>query len=128
MKAITLKPIKYSVPVILIIFAAILYFYKTPIVKQANIQKCPESYAENDIGTTEYRNALIDWTTEFFKTNPKATISDWSIAKSKLWEDNKCISAIERSKMSGEVADLRPWELVDYEVQNTLNKTINSTN
>jgi hypothetical protein len=128
MKAITLKSIKYSVPVILIIFAAILYFYKTPIVKQANIQKCPESYAENDIGTTEYRNALIDWTTEFFKTNPKATISDWSIAKSKLWEDNKCISAIERSKMSGEVVDLKPWELVDYEVQNTLNKTINSTN
>ena len=128
MKAITLKSIKYSVPVILIIFTAILYFYKTPIVKQANIQKCPESYAENDIGTTEYRNALINWTTEFFKTNPKATTSDWSIAKSKLWEDNKCISAIERSKMSGEVTDLRPWELVDYEVQNTLNKTINSTN
>jgi hypothetical protein len=71
---------------------------------------------------------MIDWTSEFFKANPKATISDWSIAKSKLWEDNKCISAIERSKMSGEVADLKPWELVDYEVQNTLNKTINSTN
>jgi hypothetical protein len=128
MKAITLKPIKYSVPVILIIFAAILYFYKTPILKQANTLKCPESYQENEIGTTEYRNAMIDWTSEFFKANPKATISDWSIAKSKLWEDNKCISAIERSKMSGEVADLKPWELVDYEVQNTLNKTINSTN
>jgi uncharacterized protein YxeA len=128
MKAITLKPIKYSVPVILIIFAAILYFYKTPILKQANTLKCPESYQENEIGTTEYRNAMIDWTSEFFKANPKATISDWSIAKSKLWEDNKCISAIERSKMSGEVVDLKPWELVDYEVQNTLNKTINSTN
>ena len=117
-----------TIPVILIVFVSILYFYKTPILKQANTLKCPESYQENEIGTTEYRNALIDWTTEFFKANPKATMSDWSIAKSKLWEDNKCISAIERSKMSGEVADLKPWELVDYEVQNTLNKTINSTN
>lgn len=114
--------------VLILVVVSILYFYKTPIPKQTNTLKCPEAYAESDTGTTEYRNALIDWTTEFFKANPKATISDWSIAKSKLWEDNKCISAIERSKMSGEVADLKPWELVDYEVQNTLNKTINSTN
>ena len=128
MKAITLKTIKYSIPIILITFISIFYLYKSPTIKQTNIYKCPELYTENDIGTTEYRNALIDWTTEFFKANPKATISDWSIAKSKLWEDNKCISAIERSKMSGEVAGLKPWELVDYEVQNTLNKTINSTN
>lgn len=114
--------------VLILVVVSIFYFYKTPIIKQANIPKCPESYAENDIGTTEYRNALIDWTTEFFKENPEATMSDWSIAKTKLWEDNKCISAIERSKMSGEVADLKPWELVDYEVQNTLDKAINSTN
>ena len=126
MRKITPKTKIYILIVFAIALVSIFYIYKTSIVKQANIQKCPESYAESDVGTTEYRNALISWTSQFFKEKPKATISDWSIAKSKLWEDNKCISAIERSKMSGEVADLKPWELVDYEVQSSLDKTINN--
>jgi uncharacterized protein YxeA len=112
--------------IIFTILCVIFYFYKSPTVKQANVYKCPEDYTENDIGTTEYRNALIDWTAEFFTTNPKATISDWTQAKSKVWMDNKCYIAIQRSKMSGNVADLKPWEKVDYEVQNTLDKTTNN--
>ena len=112
--------------IIFIILCAIFYFYKSPTVKQADVYKCPEDYAENDIDTTEYRNALIDWTSSFFKANLKATISDWTQAKSQLWMDNNCDIAIQRSKMSGNVADLKPWEKVDYEVQNTLDKTINN--
>ena len=110
------------IPIILISLCFVLYFQKNLNTHQ----KCPEAYAENDIGTKEYRNALIDWTTEFFKVNPKATISDWSIAKFKLWEDHQCEIAIQRSKMSGDVKDLKQWEKIDYEVQSSLDKTINN--
>lgn len=121
------KKIAYIlIPVILIAFCTFFYFYKSPTVKQIKVYKCPEAYAENEIGTTEYRNKLIDWTSELFKINPNATTSDWSLAKLKLLEDNNCSIAVQRSKMSGEVVNLKPWELVDYEVQSSLNKTINS--
>lgn len=120
MKATTQKTIKYSIPVILIAFVAIFYFYKHPTAKQANTQKCPEDYAENDTGTEEYRNALIEWTKLFFEANPKATMSDWSLAKLKLWQNNNCTIALERSTMSGEVSDLKPWERVDWAVQESL--------
>ena len=104
---------------ILIVICAIFYFQKNSALKPTSIQqfKCPESYTEDDTGTEEYREALVDWTASFFEENPKATISDWSMAKLKLWEDNNCAMALERSKLSGEVADLRPWELEDYTVQ-----------
>ena len=104
--------------VIVIIISTFLYFHATQ--KLNTLTKCPEEYAENDIGTAEYREALSNWTSEFFKANPQATMSDWAIAKLKLWEDNNCVIAIERSKMSGNVADLKPWERVDYEVQNVI--------
>lgn len=108
---------------------AIFYFYKTPAPKLVATQfKCPENYTEDDAGAVKYRNALIDWTTSYFETNPKAVMSDWSMAKSQFWVDNNCIEAIRRSKLSGMVADLKPWEKVDYEVQNALDKAINSTN
>lgn len=121
------RKITYTLIVIIfIILCVIFYFYKSPTVKQANIYKCPENYTENDIGTTEYRKVLIDWTSKFFKANSQATISDWTKAKSRLWMDNNCDIAIQRSKMSGNVAELKQWERVDYEVQSTLDKTINN--
>jgi hypothetical protein len=123
MQKITPKT-KVYILIVFLIAVAFFYFYKNPTVRQVNAQKCPEDYTEEDAGTTEYRNALIDWTSSFFKTNPKATMSDWSIAKSKLWEDNNCKVAIERSKLSGKVLDLKPWELVDYEVQNAISNSV----
>lgn len=127
MKKIITKRRAYIL-IFLLVILAILYFYKNPTVKQVNTLKCPEEYAENDIGTTEYRNALIDWTTSFFEATPKSTMSDWSTAKLKLLEDNKCVIALQRLKMSGKVADLKPWELVDWAVQESLDKAINNTN
>jgi len=112
--------------IILIAIVSIFYIYKTSILKQTSTLKCPEAYTENYIGTKEYRNALIDWTTEFFKANPKATMSDWSTKKMKLWENSKCAIAIQRSKMSGDIKDLKQWEKIDYEVQSSLDKTINN--
>ncbi len=85
-------------------------------------QKCPEAYTEDVVGTTEYRNAITGWTSEFFKDNPKATMADWSKAKTQLWVENNCAVAIQRSKLSGKVSDLKPWERVDYEIQNALDK------
>lgn len=131
MKKITTKTKALILIVILIVFLTIVtifYFHKTPAQQQANIYKCPEAYAEDDAGAKEYRNALIDWTLLFFKANPKATTSDWSLAKLKLWWDNNCVVALERSKLSGKMSDLKKWELVDYEVQNGLDKAINNTN
>jgi hypothetical protein len=127
MKKITNKT-RVSILVFFLIIVALFYFYKHPTVKQDSAYKCPENYTEDDAGTTEYRNALIDWTSEFFKANPKATSSDWSIAKLKLLENNKCVIALQRLKMSGKVVDLKPWELIDYEVQNRLDKAISGTN
>jgi len=128
MQKITQKTKAYIL-IFLLAIIAIFYFYKNPAPKLGlSGFKCPESYTENDAGTEEYRNALIKWTSIFFETHPKATSSDWLIAKSRLWVDNNCLEAIRRSKLSGAVADLKAWERVDYEVQNSLDKTINSTN
>ena len=114
---------------IVIILFVVSYFYRSPAPKLASTNfKCPENYSEDDIGTEEYKDALIKWTSAFFETHPKATSSDWSMAKYQLWVDNSCTVAIERSKLSGKVSGLKKWELVDYEVQNSLDKTINSTN
>ena len=107
--------------VVILITIVISYVYLKVVPKQTFLhQKCPEEYTEDNIGKAEYKEALIKWTSEFFKANPKATMSDWSIAKTKLWATNNCTTAIQRSKMSGKVYDLKPWELVDYEIQNTL--------
>lgn len=102
---------------IIITFGAVLYFYNPASNKYT---KCPDDYADTDAGTAEYRNALIDWTSEYLKANPKATMSDWSKAKLDLWRENNCGEALERLKLSGKVSDLKHWELVDYEVQNVL--------
>ena len=128
MKKITNKTKIYISILLLVVFVIIFYFYKPPTPQQANAYKCPEAYAEDDAGAIEYRNALIDWTLLFFKANPQATTSDWSMAKTQIWEDNNCALALKRSKLSGKVSDLKKWELVDYEVQNALDKAINSTN
>lgn len=129
MQKITPKIKTFIFLIIILIVTTIFYFSKDPAPELAAPQfKCPESYTEDEAGTTEYRNALIDWTTSYFETNPKATMSDWSMAKTQFWMDNSCVAAIERSKLSGQVSDLKKWELVDYEVQNTLEKALNSTN
>lgn len=114
--------------IIFIILYVFFYFRKTPAPQQISAYKCPEAYTEDAAGAVEYRNTLIGWTSNFFKTNSKATTSDWALAKLKLWEDNNCIVAIERSKLSGTVSNLKQWELIDYELQNSLGKAINSTN
>lgn len=115
----------YIYVVIFITLCATFYLYKNRDLKLASIQqfKCPESYTEDNVGTEEYRNALLDWTSVFFAQNPKATMSEWSQAKNKLWQENNCLAAIERSKLSGEVSDLKPWELVDYDIQSTIERT-----
>jgi uncharacterized protein YxeA len=110
--------------VIFITLCTFFYFYKNQVPQQANGYKCPESYTEDDTGTTEYRNALINWTSLFFEANPKATSSDWSTAKLKLLKDNKCVVALQRLKMSGKVTDLKPWEQVDWAVQESLDKAL----
>lgn len=92
------------------------------IVSAPPALKCSESYPENATGTKEYKDALTAWTYEFFESHPQATMSDWSIAKSQFWRDNNCTVAVGRSKMSGKVSDLKPWELVDYALQNALDE------
>jgi len=115
------KIIYILISTILIVICA--YFYFNQIQKSVNPhQKCPEEYTEDNIGTSEYKEVLTKWTSKFFKENPKATMSDWSIAKTQLWIDNNCTIAIQRSKMSGTFSDLKPWEKVDYEIQNALDK------
>ena len=96
-----------------------------PVPEQITHQKCPEDYTEDATGTAEYRNALIDWTNGFFETHPNATMSDWSMARIQLLVDNNCVTAIGRSKLFGKVVDLKPWELVNYEVQNAIQNAIN---
>src|SRR3989338_42920 len=126
MQKITTK--KYVLILIFVLIViAIFYFSKAPAPEIGSARaKCPEDYAETDAGTTEYRNALIDWTSGFFEANPKATMSDWSMAKTQLWRDNNCVVALQRSKMSGKVADLKPWERVDYEAQNAISNAIDA--
>lgn len=116
----------FQVSVIVALLAILFcYFYINKAPKQTLAhQKCPEEYSEDNAGTAEYRNTLADWTNAYLKTHPEATMSDWSKAKSQLWVDNNCTVAIQRSKLSGNVSDLKPWEKVDYEVQTMLDKNI----
>jgi len=125
MQKITLKTTAYIL-IFLLVIVALFYFYKKQASQQANAYKCPESYTEDEAGTTEYKNTLVNWTTSFFEANPKATSSDWSMAKLKLLEDNKCVIALQRSKLSGKVSDLKKWELIDYEVQNAISNAIDT--
>lgn len=105
----------------LVLASGAFYVYKSLPVKQTVVtQKCPEDYAENDIGTAEYKDALVEWTTDFFEAHPEATMSDWSRAKTQFWMDYNCTVALQRLKLSGRVEDLKPYELVDYEIQNAL--------
>ncbi|MFA6609171.1 MAG: hypothetical protein WCT07_04680 [Candidatus Paceibacterota bacterium] len=112
----------FYIAIVSIFFLALNFYLKIP--KPNTHIKCPEEYTEDDIGTAEYKDALSNWTSVFLKTHPEATISEWSEAKSKMWSDNNCLVAIERSKMSGKVADLKPWERVDYAMQNAIQNTI----
>ncbi|MEI6553439.1 MAG: hypothetical protein WCO09_02625 [bacterium] len=111
-----------SISLLIISVLLIGYFYKNRLLPQQTKYKCPETYSEDSTGTVEYRKAIADWTLEFFKENPKATMSDWSIAKGQLWIDNNCTIAIQRSKLSGKVSDLKTWELIDYQIQSALDK------
>lgn len=111
----------FILALIIIIAGSCFYFYTTNTTKEASQQqKCPEDYSENSVGTTEYRSDLINWTEKFFESNPEATMSDWSMAKLDLWQKNDCLVALQRAKGSGEVSGLKAWELVDYEVQQSL--------
>jgi len=104
--------------VVILCAVASFFIYKNSISEKGVVhQKCPEDYAEDDAGTVEYKNDMADWSAEFFKAHPEATVSDWSMARAQLRVDNNCTVAIQRSKMSGEVADLKPYELVDYNMQ-----------
>ncbi len=113
---------------IFVILSVILYLYYSNTFKQriTHIQ-CPESYSENNTSTTEYRDALTNWTLEFFKARPNASVSDWAEAKSRLWEKNNCVIALERSKLSGRVTDLKPWEQVDYSVQTAIQEAMDKS-
>lgn len=115
--------------VLIFVTAWLLFKQNTKTTEQEIVSvpptlKCPESYPENEAGTKEYRDALTAWTSEFFEKHPQASMSDWSMAKSQFWLDNNCTMAIERSKMSGEVSGLKPWELVDYEIQKALDEAL----
>jgi hypothetical protein len=102
------------------------YVYLKVAPKQILVhQKCPEEYTEDNIGTAEYKEELTKRTVEFFKENPNATMSDWSMTKTQLWIDNNCTVALQRSKLLGKVSDLKMWEKVDYEIQNALYRITN---
>ena len=104
------------------------FIYKSSTSEKSLVHfKCPEDYVENDTGTAEYKNAMVDWTSEFFKAHPEATVSDWTMARAQLRIDNNCVIAIQRAKMSGKVADMKPYELVDYNMQIALSKVIETT-
>ncbi len=119
------RKILYISIFILVALGTFFYFYKNSAPEPVSARpRCPESFPENDIGTAEYRNALIDWTSKFFEANPEATMLEWSEAKSQLWKDNNCVIALSRSKLSGKVADLKPWEKVDYALQNAIQSAI----
>ena len=114
--------------VVILCVTAGFFVYKSSTSKQISIhQKCPEDYAENDAGTAEYEKAMLDWTRNYLTIHSEPTVSDWAKAKTQLWSDNNCVVALQRLKLSGKVADLKPYELVDYNMQTALAKAIETT-
>jgi hypothetical protein len=108
------------VAVILCVVVA-FFVYKSSTPKKSFVhQKCPEEYAENDAGIAEYEKVMVAWTLDYLKTHPEATMSDWAKAKTQLWTDNNCVVALQRLKLSGKVADMKPYELIDYDIQNAI--------
>jgi len=61
---------------IVIIIGVIIYSNINQEPTQINAYKCPETYGEDVVGTKEYREDVTDWTSEFFKANPRATMSE----------------------------------------------------
>lgn len=120
-----IRKYKYTILVLgMALIALFMYVNRASLDLFGAYQKCPEDYTEDSVDTEEYKNALTTWTSEFFEINPDAMVSDWLLAKSKLWRDNGCFEALEQLKKSGEVKDLKSWELVDYEVQRGIQNTL----
>ncbi|MFA5932422.1 MAG: hypothetical protein WC793_03550 [Candidatus Paceibacterota bacterium] len=92
MKAITLKTIKYSIPVIFIALA-ILYFHYGPA---PNLSKCPDDYPDTDAGFNEKMADMNKWTNDFYDNHPGATLGDWNKARYQYWIDNRCTEALKR--------------------------------
>jgi len=115
--------------VVVILCAVTGFFvYKSSTSEKSFVYfKCPENYAENDTGTAEYEKATIAWTEDYLRAGPGPTVSGWAMAKTQLWLDNNCAVALQRLKMSGKVADMKPYELVDYNIQTALIKTLETT-
>jgi hypothetical protein len=80
------------IPIILISICAILYFYN----RINTYQKCPEDYADTDTGLAEKIADMDKWTNNFYDSNPKAMLSDWSKARYEYWINNNCKEALER--------------------------------
>lgn len=119
--------------VVVLCATAGFFIYKSSTPKKSIVHfKCPEYYAENDAGTAEYEKAMLDWTKNYLAihsepTASEPTVSGWAKARTQLWLDNNCTVALQRLKLSGKVADMKPYELIDYKIQTVLIKTLETT-
>lgn len=83
--------------VLAVSFLALGYYayqhsHGTTPAQVAVTQKCPDDYATDK----EQATAMDSWTSEFYATHPRATLSDWSEARHQFWIDNNCTLVLQR--------------------------------
>lgn len=88
------KIIYISIFIILIALGVIFYLSKRGTLDAH--QKCPDEYANTEVGTIEYKTDIDKWTNSFYDSHPGSTLSDWSKARYQFWVANGCVAALRR--------------------------------
>lgn len=103
----------------LITIGSIFYFSKRLTLETK--QKCPDDYAKTESGEMEYKIDFDRWANDFFDSNPKATLTDWSNARYQFWVDNNCKETLERYQEGLNSKDPNKMKLINDTIEETIN-------
>lgn len=113
------KIIYISIFIILTALGVIFYMSKRGTLDAH--QKCPDDYANTEVGTMESKTDFDRWTNDFFDSNPKATLADWSNARYQFWVANGCVSALRRYEEGLNGKDPDKIKLINDTIEETIN-------
>jgi len=88
------KKITYILILVILIALTVLYFHYGPAPNK--LSRCPDDYADTDVGFNEKMADMNKWTNQFYDNHPGATLGDWNKARYQFWVDNKCTEALKR--------------------------------
>lgn len=112
---------KFFYASVVVVFIVGLYFFVSSL--NTPKQKCPNDYANTDIGYNEQVADINKWTNAFYDKHPGATLTDWSKARYQYWVDNKCTTALQAYK---DYKDGKVASSTVKRINNAIQETVNS--